>query len=159
VQQPNNRFAAAVTSAAQTLAYGKNAAVEQVVVQLQNRANKASQITVQLTPAELGRVDVRLDVKRDGQTHAVIIADKPETLALLQKDATQLEKALQHAGLNANAENMSFNLREQRQANQGFSRNKRLGRDATDTAPIKELALNVHGDGTVISDNRVNYHA
>src|SRR5690606_13992409 len=101
---------------------------------------------------------MRLNIQRDGSTHAVITVDKPETLALLQKDASQLEKALNQAGLNASQENMSFNLREQRQHSGGFSGRKRLGVEREDAA-VKELALNVHNDGQIISDTRVNYHA
>jgi flagellar hook-length control protein FliK len=154
-QVNQNRFNDMVTKVTQTLNQNSGSAVEQVIVQLQARNGKSS-ITVQLTPAELGRVDVRMDTKANGQTHVVLSAEKPETLALLQKDAGALQKALQQAGINANAENMSFNLREQRNG-QGFTRQK-FTRNEIEDAP-KELALNVHGDGDIISDTRVNYHA
>lgn len=155
----HNRFAKALNAATQAQQNQPSNATQQVLVQIQNRAAKSSHINVQLTPAELGRVDVRLNIGRDGQTYAVVMADKPETLALLQRDAAALEKSLQNAGLNASAGNMSFNLREQRQQDTGgFSRGKRLMRDEkADTAT--ELALNVHSNGQIISDTRVNYHA
>ena len=61
-------------------------ATNQVFVQLtkavQNGQNK---ITVQLRPEELGRVEVKLDIGGDGRVKAMVMADKPETLDLLQK--------------------------------------------------------------------------
>ena len=71
------------------------------------------QIRIQLHPAELGRVDVRLDVAPDGRVAATVIADRPETLDMLRNDSRGLERALQDAGLRSDAGNLSFNLREQ----------------------------------------------
>ncbi|MDB5477658.1 MAG: fliK [Alphaproteobacteria bacterium] len=136
--------------------------VQQVAVQIQTKLNKATQLSVQLTPLELGRVEVRLSIQRDGQAHAVITADNPETLALLQKDSAQLERSLQQAGINTNAQNMSFNLRDERNAQQptpefGKGR-KRFSRDGIGSNAVSEASLSVQ-DYQIISDNRVNYHA
>tara|TARA_B100000212_G_scaffold232118_1_gene176445 strand:+ start:338 stop:2674 length:2337 start_codon:yes stop_codon:yes gene_type:complete len=83
----------------------------QVFVQLtkavQNGQNK---ITVQLRPEELGRVEVKLDIGGDGRVKAMVMADKPETLDLLQKDSRVLERALQEAGLKTDNNSLSFNL-------------------------------------------------
>ena len=86
-------------------------ATNQVFVQLtkavQNGQNK---ITVQLRPEELGRVEVKLDIGGDGRVKAMVMADKPETLDLLQKDSRVLERALQEAGLKTDNNSLSFNL-------------------------------------------------
>ena len=86
-------------------------ATNQVFVQLtkavQNGQNK---ITVQLRPDELGRVEVKLDIAGDGRVKAMVMADKPETLDLLQKDSRVLERALQEAGLKTDNNSLSFNL-------------------------------------------------
>tara|TARA_Y100001934_G_scaffold255213_1_gene321976 strand:- start:101 stop:2437 length:2337 start_codon:yes stop_codon:yes gene_type:complete len=86
-------------------------ASNQVFVQLtkavQNGQNK---ITVQLRPEELGRVEVKLDIGGDGKVKAMVMADKPETLDLLQKDSRILERALQDAGLKTDNNSLSFNL-------------------------------------------------
>ena len=86
-------------------------ATNQVFVQLtkavQNGQNK---ITVQLRPEELGRVEVKLDIAGDGRVKAMVMADKPETLDLLQKDSRVLERALQEAGLKTDNNSLSFNL-------------------------------------------------
>lgn len=132
---------------------------QQVMLQIQQKGNnKATQISVQLSPAELGRVEVRLNIQRDGQAHAVVVADKPETLALLQKDASHLERALQQAGINAEAGNMSFNLRDEREAQEFGKERKRFNRASIDDPSIQEATLNVLPQG-IISDTRINYHA
>jgi flagellar hook-length control protein FliK len=86
-------------------------ATNQVFVQLtkavQNGQNK---ITVQLRPEELGRVEVKLDIGGDGRVKAMVMADKPETLDLLQRDSRVLERALQEAGLKTDNNSLSFNL-------------------------------------------------
>jgi hypothetical protein len=153
------RFGASAAQTAVKVAHlPPSPATQQVMVQIQQKLNGGSQLSLQLTPVELGRVDMRVTVRADGTAHTVVTVDRPETLALMQKDAVHLERALQQAGLNANQENMSFNLREQRQANQGFGQHRKRALRDGDEMKIQELALNVH-DGRIISDNRVNYHA
>jgi hypothetical protein len=76
-------------------------------------------ITIQLRPEHLGRIDVRLDVASDGRVTAAIAADRPDTLNLLQRDAGALARALQDAGLRADAGSLSFNLGGQNQGGSG----------------------------------------
>lgn len=84
---------------------------EQIAVQVQKAvAQGQDRITIQLKPAELGRVEIKLDVMQDGRVAATIVADRPETLDLLQRDARGLQQALQDAGLKANSGSLSFNL-------------------------------------------------
>jgi hypothetical protein len=84
---------------------------EQVSVSIRKALKGGSDhVTVQLDPAELGRVEVRLDIRADGRTHVVVNADNKDTLDQLQRDARLLEKALQDAGLGASAQDMAFNL-------------------------------------------------
>lgn len=70
-------------------------------------------LEVRLTPAELGRVEVKLDVGHDGRVLAVVSADRQDTLDLLQRDARGLERALQDAGIRADGGSLSFTLRQQ----------------------------------------------
>ncbi len=153
------KFSRALNAASLPQHSAQSSATQQVLVHIRNlAAGKSSQINIQLSPAELGKVELRLNIQRNGTTQVVVTVDKPETLVLLQKDSAQLEKALNQAGLNTSQENLSFNLREQRDPKGGFSGRKRLGGDPED-AKVQDLALNVHSDGQIISDTRVNYHA
>ena len=86
-------------------------ATNQVFVQLSKAVqNGQNKITVQLRPEELGRVEVKLDIAGDGKVKAMVMADKPETLDLLQKDSRFLERALQDAGLKTDNNSLSFNM-------------------------------------------------
>jgi flagellar hook-length control protein FliK len=85
---------------------------EQVAIQIQKAMqNGSNRLTVSLEPAELGRVEVKLDVDKDKKVTASIIVDRPATLDLLQRDAKTLERALQDAGLQTNDGSLSFSLR------------------------------------------------
>lgn len=86
--------------------------VAQVAVHVaQAAADGNDRISIRLSPAELGRIDVRLDFGPDGRVQAVFAADRPQTVELLQRDARDLERALQDAGLRADSGSLSFNLR------------------------------------------------
>ena len=85
---------------------------EQVAVEIHKgiAAGKDS-ITIKLNPAELGKIDVKMELSDDGTLRAVIAVDRPETLDLLQKDIRGLERALQNAGLQADSGSLNFSLR------------------------------------------------
>ena len=88
----------------------------QVAVQVaQAVEDGVRRLEVKLHPAELGRVEVKLDVGHDGRVLAVVAADRQDTLDMLQKDARSLERALQDAGIRADSGSLSFTLRQQDQ--------------------------------------------
>ncbi len=72
--------------------------------------NGIDRLSIRLDPAELGRVDVKLEIGHDGRAIALVAAERPETLELLQRDARALERALQQAGLETDAGSLSFSL-------------------------------------------------
>jgi flagellar hook-length control protein FliK len=67
---------------------------------------------IRLDPPELGRIDIRLEINRDGQTLTHLAVEKPETLDMLRQDSRALERALNNAGLDSRSGNLSFSLRE-----------------------------------------------
>lgn len=79
------------------------------------RASKSGidRVTIQLDPAELGRVEVSMQRHADGQTHIAFMVDKPSTLDALARHAHGLEQALQDAGVKTDTGSMQFNLRQQ----------------------------------------------
>jgi flagellar hook-length control protein FliK len=89
---------------------------EQIAVQVQ-RAQLAGQekLSIKLHPAELGRIEVKLESNNDGTLRAVISAERADTLDLLQRDARGLERALQDAGVKTDSGSLNFNLRGQNQ--------------------------------------------
>ena len=87
-------------------------ATQMVATQMNKAAQNGapSDMTIQLDPPELGRVDVKLEFGPDNSIKAHVIAEKPETYLLLQKDSVALERALQNTGLDADGSSLSFEL-------------------------------------------------
>ena len=90
------------------------APVEQVAVNIKNAIGEgADKINIKLHPAQLGRVEIRMEIAKDGRLSAVILAEKPETLDMLRSDVRGLERALQEAGLKTDAGSLNFGLKSQ----------------------------------------------
>ncbi|WPZ34183.1 flagellar hook-length control protein FliK [Thalassobaculum sp. OXR-137] len=68
-------------------------------------------VTIRLTPEELGKVDIRIEISKEGLVRAVVAVERPETLELLQRDAKGLERVLQDAGLQTDGDSLEFDLR------------------------------------------------
>lgn len=82
-------------------------------------------LTIALDPVELGRVEVSISQgKEAGQVR--IVAERPETLALLQRDQRELDRALSQAGLGDLGRSISFSLASDhgRQQQQGGGQEK-----------------------------------
>jgi chemotaxis protein MotD len=85
-------------------------------VEIASRAKEGlRRFDIRLDPPELGRIDVRLEVDNHGKASTRLIVERPETLDLLQRDARNLERALQSAGLNTDDGGLEFSLRDQSQ--------------------------------------------
>lgn len=94
---------------------------EQVRVAISKAGKEgADKITIQLDPADLGRVEVKLHAASDGTTQIQFTIDKPETFDSLSRDARHLERTLQEAGIKADTGSMQFNLRQQPQQQQNL---------------------------------------
>lgn len=137
------RFEAAGGMAApRSLAPGAKPMIQQIAVNISKAIQGGTdRIIIQLKPAALGRVEVRLEVTADGRVQAVVTADRPETLEALQRDARGLERALQDAGLRTDSNSLSFNLRGGQNPNDGAP--SAAGQDAD---PAAEDSL---GDASV----------
>ena len=87
-------------------------ALDQVAASL-SQGNKLglSQIEIQLKPASLGAVDVKIELTHDGRVTAVISADRSDTLMQLQRGSGELQQALRDAGLQTDSGSLSFSLR------------------------------------------------
>jgi len=68
-------------------------------------------ITIQLSPKELGSVDVKMEVGHDGKTRVAVLAEKADTMNLLQKDSSSLKALLQDA-LQTSSANLSFSFHD-----------------------------------------------
>jgi hypothetical protein len=88
-------------------------------------------IEIDLEPLSLGRIEVRLDLGRDGRLGALVLAETPETLELLKADARALEQSLRDAGLKTDAGSLHFDLRGDHHAGGHNARNAAPGASAT----------------------------
>lgn len=80
----------------------------------------AKRFDIDLHPAELGSIHVRLSVEHSGLAQAHLTADNLQTLALLQRDSHTLERALKDAGLNLAGNGLNFSLKgEERETGRG----------------------------------------
>ena len=112
--------------------------VEQVAVNIKNAiSDGADKINIKLNPASLGRVEVRMEIAKDGQLSAVILAEKPETLDMLRNDVRGLERALQDAGLKTDTGSLNFGLKSQ---NTNTAQADRDGGDAHSDQPNEHSA-------------------
>jgi hypothetical protein len=107
----------AESSAVKLAAYVPIPAPEQVHVAVSHAIKTGIRdVTIQLDPVDLGRVEVSMHTNADGQTQITFMVDKPSTLDSLARSAHGLERSLQEAGVKTDAGNMQFNLRQQPQS-------------------------------------------
>lgn len=111
---------AAVHTAAPYVPVGEQVALS--VKQALTASN--NEIRIQLKPASLGTIDVKLNLTQDGRVSAVISADRSDTLNMLKQDSGTLQQSLRDAGLNADGNSLSFNLRGDAQS---FAQNSSQG--------------------------------
>ena len=110
-----------------------------LAVQIAATANAGqSRFEIRLDPAELGRIDVRLDVDRHGNVTSHLTVEKPETLTMLRQDAPQLHRALNDAGLKTADGALQFSLSDQSTANQNGGRQPP---DQNNPGPAQRLVI------------------
>src|SRR3984885_9291537 len=78
-----------------------------------------SSFEIRLGPADLGRIDVRVQIDQNGQVTSHLTVEKPETLSMLRQDAPQLQQALNDAGLKTGSGGLQFSLRDQSSGQNG----------------------------------------
>lgn len=98
--------------------------VDQIKVNITKSAVKGvDKIAIQLKPEDLGNIEVKLQIGKDGKLQAHIISSRPETMEALQKEMGNLEKAFNDAGFQTDEGSLSFSFRE----NSGEGQNGREG--------------------------------
>ncbi|TRO92982.1 flagellar hook-length control protein FliK [Glycocaulis profundi] len=65
---------------------------------------------IRLDPAELGRVDVRMTMGKDGKAQVLMTAERAEALAELQRTHRELARELEEAGVELAEDGLSFEL-------------------------------------------------
>ena len=90
--------------------------VEQIKVNITKSAVKGvDKIDIQLKPQDLGNVEVKLQIGKDGKLQAQIIASRADVAETMQKDMQSLEKAFSDAGFDLDENSLSFQFKEDSQ--------------------------------------------
>jgi flagellar hook-length control protein FliK len=110
---PASQNPAAVTGASTTSATPTAIPIAGLAVEIAAHAHAGkNRFEIRLDPPELGRIDVRLDVDREGKVTSHVVVDRVETLDMLRRDAPELERSLQQAGLKTADNALQFSLRD-----------------------------------------------
>lgn len=114
----------------------------QIARKLDGRSTRFDMV---LTPEDLGRVDVSLEIGSDGQLAARLAFDNPAAAAELRGRADELRRQLQDAGFQVAGDALDFSQRDpstgggaferQQQRNALFSGGSRLAREADAPLP------------------------
>lgn len=112
-----------------------------IAAQIQNRLNgRSTRFEMALTPEGLGRVDVSLEIDRDGNLAARLAFDNPAAAADLRGRADELRRQLELAGLHLESDALLFTERDPSSGGHAFS--------GFDRKPFtRAAALNAETDG------------
>lgn len=92
-------------------------AVEQIKVNITKSAVKGvDTIDIQLKPEDLGKIQIKMHISKDGKVQAEIISGRQETLDMLQREASGLARAFEEAGYETDGKSFSFSFQEDNQA-------------------------------------------
>lgn len=101
--------------------------VEQVKVNITKSAVKGiDKIDISLKPEDLGHIEIKMQIGKDGKLQAHIISTRPETMEALQKEMQSLEKAFNDAGFQTDEGSLSFSFRDGNQAGRNQERENGL---------------------------------
>jgi|GEM_PF-3242286 len=104
---------------ASAITQGSNAAqphpsTQSLAVKLSKAASSGGtqkNLSIKMDPPELGKVSIDIEMNTDAKKiKAHLVVEKPETLAMLQRDSHTLEKALQNSGFDSADADVSFEL-------------------------------------------------
>ncbi len=96
---------------------------QQVTVNIQRAIGANNdRINIQLRPQELGRIDIAMEMGKDGRLSAIITVERPETLEMLKSDVKNLIQSLNNAGIETEQNNLSFNLKNNNENGAEFAK-------------------------------------
>jgi flagellar hook-length control protein FliK len=127
---------------------------QQVSVQIvAARAEQQGQVTVKLHPAELGKVEVRLQVDHEQQTSVRVVTETREAYDLLRADKQALERILQESGMQMKQGGLEFGFQgdgsgASDQQGDGLASEPQADANASDA----ELTDEEHNTGDTIQD-------
>jgi flagellar hook-length control protein FliK len=111
VNQAQTAFAPIIVAARDAAPVPASETLARLATQIvQTAQGPASQFTLNLHPAELGGVQVKIQVDRRGAVSASLTFDNPQAAADLKAHSADLKAALNQAGFDVSDDGLSFNL-------------------------------------------------
>ncbi|MBU6318050.1 MAG: flagellar hook-length control protein FliK [Alphaproteobacteria bacterium] len=151
-QGPAASAATPASPAHPALAQAPAAAVQVYVRFVERFDGRAQQFNIRLDPAELGRVDVRIEIGADQKVHAVLAAHDSAALSDLIRGSKALEQALASSGVDLADGGLRFELSDDRQdrsgsgsAQTGDSNDRRNRSGAERLPPAVQLGDSLRG--------------
>lgn len=163
-QQTQGQNAAEKANNIQKSASSGRSMADQISVKISKAIQAGSdKITIQLRPANMGRVEVKLEMLQDNRISVLVIADNRDTLELLLKDTRGLQRALQEAGLHAESGDLNFSQRgEENQAQKDNGPSSRPLSGNENMAELEEMIVEeavIASDGRVLANGRIDVRA
>ncbi len=134
---------------------------EQVSMQIQKGLQgQLDKISLQLDPADLGKVTIDFDFSDDHHGRVLISAEKSETLDMLRQDARTLQKILSDAGMDAGKNSLEFSLGHNQNQHQDADKTKKINDMKFDISGIENLGTEIESivipSSGVIAVGKVN---
>ncbi|AIK96868.1 flagellar hook-length control protein FliK [Candidatus Odyssella acanthamoebae] len=121
------RRGGSVQKAATLTTLDKLAALNQIKDQLRQSLRKGeTHLNIQLKPNELGKVEIKLDISREGVVSALFKAENRETLEVLNRHSQDFQNLFKDAGLQADSQGMNFSMSQQQQQHETFESNVKV---------------------------------
>ncbi len=132
--------------------------VEQIKVNIARALNSGiDRINVSLNPKELGRIQVKMNLEKDGKVSASIAAASQDTLDMLMKDAKILQNALSSVGFDVDDASLKFSLLNQDGGNSsGQSSYADADKIENNIIQSDNLLSSEGNEEQVISDTKIN---
>jgi hypothetical protein len=118
------------------------------------KSNKSS-MQVKLQPAELGSVDIKMEVSASGNTKLHISVEKIATLDMLQRSSETLQKMLDDSGIKSENNSLDFSLKDQN-SGQGQQQQEQPKNMAKANAFEDDLNETIQEYELVMSDDEIN---
>jgi len=142
-ERPHHNAAAIIRGAPETVA----SLAAEIVKKLEGRTTR---FDVELDPAGLGRVDVRVEIGAHGRLTAAMAFDNPQAAAELRSRAGELQKALEQAGFDISG-GLSFDFtgdRGQSGQGQGLANQQQDNSGNASRGRAFQAALDVAGEAS-----------
>ncbi len=124
--------------------------IDQIKVNITKSAVKGvDKIEIQLKPEDLGHIEIKMQISKDGKLQAHIISSRAETMDMLQKDMSSLEKAFNDAGFNTDEGSFSFSFRDNSHQDDNHQALRSFLGDALEQNADNE---NMYGDQTSVEN-------